>query len=288
MFPTLALGPWHVATYNLIIVAAIVLGGVLGARQARRLGVHWSVALHVATYGGAAGFIGARLYSLVFDAARGQPLTWQALLTSGGLTWYGGAIAGILVGVWQIRRAGLPVVVAVDQAAPAVVGGHALGRLACFVGGDDYGWHSNLPWAVAFPKGHPPSTAGYLRQMGDHIAASVSNGTVMRVQPTMLYEAAGNALIAIWLWRRSHGRYRPWSNVSWYLVAYGAQRFVLEFLRPKDDRMANGLTVAQVNSLAFVAIGLVGLYAMRRRAATTAADQLAAAGGVPHSVRVTD
>jgi phosphatidylglycerol:prolipoprotein diacylglycerol transferase len=159
--------------------------------------------------------------------------------------------------------------------------------MACLAGGDDYGWSSNLPWAIAFPHGHPPSTAGYLRQMGDHIAASISDATVMRVQPTMVYEAIGNALIAMWLWRRSHGRYRPWSNISLYFLSYGILRFTLEFLRPKDDRFSFGLTGAQLVSIAFVIIGAIGLQAAKRRPPASVQEQLEEAGGVPAAVRIT-
>ena len=287
MLPFLNIGPLHVATYGLVVAAAIALGGVLGVRQAQRAGVSWTVGFNAALYGGVAGFIGARLFALLVDD-RGQPVwNWHAL-TSGGLTWYGGAIGGILVGGWVIKRAGIPLSAGADQGAPALVAGHALGRMACLVGGDDYGWASRLPWAIAFPKGHPPSTAGYLRSMGDQIAASVSNATVMRVQPTMVYEAIGNAIIAVWLWRRSHGRYRPWSNISLYLLSYGVLRFVLEFMRPKDDRLANGLTITQYISVAFVILGLIGLYVNRKREATTVHEQLSAAGGIPEAVRVTD
>ena len=49
------------------------------------------------------------------------------------------------------RRAGLAV-------------GYAVGRLGCFLVGDDYGAPTDRPWAVAFPQGAPPSTAGELRR----------------------------------------------------------------------------------------------------------------------------
>ena len=42
-------------------------------------------------------------------------------------------------------------------ATPALAVGHAIGRIGCFLVGDDYGRPSNLPWAVAFPKGLPPT-----------------------------------------------------------------------------------------------------------------------------------
>ena len=37
--------------------------------------------------------------------------------------------------------------------------GYAIGRVGCFLVGDDYGLPSKLPWAVSFPNGLPPTTA---------------------------------------------------------------------------------------------------------------------------------
>ena len=48
--------------------------------------------------------------------------------------------------------------------------GHSIGRIGCFLVGDDYGIPSKLPWACAFPNGLPP--------------------TDIKVHPTQLYEMA--------------------------------------------------------------------------------------------------
>lgn len=44
------------------------------------------------------------------------------------------------------------------RATPALAIAHAIGRVGCFLFGDDYGVPSDLPWAEAFPKGLPPTT----------------------------------------------------------------------------------------------------------------------------------
>jgi phosphatidylglycerol:prolipoprotein diacylglycerol transferase len=44
----------------------------------------------------------------------------------------------------------------------------------------------------------------------------------------------------------------------WLVLASG-ERFLVEFLRAKDDRFFGILTLAQVISLAIVAVGLVGV-----------------------------
>src|SRR4029078_6222764 len=51
---------------------------------------------------------------------------------------------------------------AASIAAPGA--GYAVGRIGCFLVGDDYGAPTKLPWGVAFPVGLPPTRAGMLRR----------------------------------------------------------------------------------------------------------------------------
>ena len=133
-------------------------------------------------------------------------------------------------------------------AAPALAVGQAIGRLGCFLVGDDYGRPTNLPWGVAFPRGLPPTT--------------------VPVHPTQIYEAV--ALIPLaWLlvrWRVS-GR-SDLFVLGAYLTLAGAIRFVIEFLRV-DVRVVGGLSVAHLASLVAMAVGVGMLVAENRRPSTT-------------------
>jgi phosphatidylglycerol:prolipoprotein diacylglycerol transferase len=81
--------------------------------------------------------------------------------------------------------------------------------------------------------------------------------TVLAVHPTQLYEIV--AMLAVfmllWRWRRLD---RP---LGWlfgvYLIFAGVERFLVEFLRAKDDRFLGGFTVAQLTSLLVVAAGSI-------------------------------
>jgi phosphatidylglycerol:prolipoprotein diacylglycerol transferase len=136
-----------------------------------------------------------------------------------------------------------PIVPTLAAAAPALAFGHLIGRIGCFLVGDDYGIPSNLPWAVAFPEGLPP--------------------TMAPVHPTQLYEAIGLAALG-WLllrWRRRG--VRDAIVLGRYLVGAGALRFVIEFVRV-DKRVALGLSVAHFVSLTAIAAG-IGLLVSRRQ-----------------------
>jgi phosphatidylglycerol:prolipoprotein diacylglycerol transferase len=151
-----------------------------------------------------------------------------------------------------------------DVAAPALAIGYGVGRIGCFLVGDDYGRPTDLPWGVAFPVGLPETTAGNLRDLFQvPIPASVPDGTLMRVHPTQLYETALALLIwgiAVWMFRRRHP---PGAIALTVLALLAVERFAVEILRAKDDRFFGPFTLAQVISVAVLV--LVGVIAWRRR-----------------------
>ena len=62
---------------------------------------------------------------------------------------------------------------------------------------------------------------------------------------------------------RGDGRAAGWLFMLWLALA-GLERFLVEFLRAKDDRFFGVLTLAQLISLAIVATGIIGMTRMRR------------------------
>jgi len=140
--------------------------------------------------------------------------------------------------------------------APALAAAYALGRVGCFMVNDDYGRPSSVPWAVRFPRGLPPSTAGNMQHLfGITVPAGSDPSTVLAVHPTQLYETSIMliAFAVLWTLRR---RGRP---VGWlfglYLVFAGVERFAVEFLRAKDDRFLGPFTVAQLTSVILIGVG---------------------------------
>jgi len=84
------------------------------------------------------------------------------------------------------------------------------------------------------------------------------------VHPTQLYEVAMTTVIFLVLWRiRRHSHAQGWLFMLWLSLA-GLERFLVEFLRAKDDRFFGPLTMAQVISLAIIAVGIVGLQRLWR------------------------
>lgn len=205
---------------------------------------------------GIGGVIGAKIYYAVLY----QDVS--LLLSRAGLVWYGGLILGTAAVLVTIRKRGLPLAHVADAAALGLALGYAVGRIGCFLVGDDYGVPTTLPWGVAFEVGLPPTTVGALEQAFD-LDLEGRAGDLVRVHPTQLYETflAGG----IWLWGRSRLlRWTPGLTAVAVLALLALERFAVEFLRAKDDRFFGGLTLAQIISLVIV-VGLALLWSRLKR-----------------------
>ena len=190
------LGPLTVTGYGLMMMAAFLLGGWAMQRELRRRGLNEEYAADIVVAAVIGGIIGAKLW---YVALTGEP---GALLSRGGLVWYGGFLggaAGVALNGWRRR---VPVRVTMEIVAPALALGYAIGRVGCFLVQDDYGMPTDLPWGMRFPNGLPPTTAGNLQQMfGVSVPANMPPWEVLAVHPTQLYEVAA-MLLAFWiLWR---------------------------------------------------------------------------------------
>jgi len=255
---TFALGPLEITGYGLMMMVAFLMGGWLMALELRRRGLVEDYAADSVAAAVIGGIIGAKLWYVALTGDAG------ALLSRGGLVWYGGFIGGALAVILNGWRLRVPLRWTMQVAAPALAAAYALGRVGCFLVNDDYGRPSTLPWAVKFPEGLPPSTAGNLQQLfGIPIPAGTDPSTVLAVHPTQLYETALmlGAFVILWAWRR---RARP---IGWlfgvYLVFAGVERFLIEILRAKDDRFLGPFTLAQLASVILVALGVVILNSWR-------------------------
>lgn len=209
---------------------------------------------------GAGGIIGGKVYYALLYG------DWRLLFDRSGLVWYGGFLLASAAVIWTIRRRRLPAWSLLDVATVALALGYGVGRIGCFLVGDDYGMPTTLPWGVAFPVGLPPTTAGDLRQFGVNVPADIAPDTLLKVHPTQLYETAIATLI--WLvGRRLLRRSLPVGATAQAVFALLAlERFGVEFLRAKDDRFFGPFTLAQMISLGILLA--TGIAWARRRGAS--------------------
>lgn len=242
--------PHELTGYGLMMMVAFLTGGWLVSLELRRRRLSEDYSADIVAAAVIGGVIGAKLWYVALTRDPG------ALFARGGFVWYGGFIGGALAVILNGWRLRVPLRWTMQLVAPALAAAYALGRVGCFLVNDDYGRPSSLPWAMKFPQGLPPSTAGNLHRLfGVAVPPGTDPSAVLAVHPTQLYEVALMlvAFFVLWRWRV---RARP---IGWlfgaYLVFAGTERFLVEILRAKDDRLLGPFTLAQLTSVLLVAIG---------------------------------
>lgn len=245
------LGPLEVTGYGIMMMVGFLMGGWLIARELRRRGLREDYAADITVAAVIGGVVGAKLW---FVAISGDP---GALLSRGGLVWYGGLVGGaaaVAINGWRHR---VPFRWTAHLTAPALAAAYALGRVGCFLVNDDYGRPTTLPWAVKFPEGLPPSTAANMQSLfGIPVPPGTPPNTVLSVHPTQIYEVITMLVVFAILWK---WRLRTWgigALFGAYLIFAGLERFLVEFVRAKDDRLLGPFTVAQATSVLLILIGV--------------------------------
>jgi phosphatidylglycerol:prolipoprotein diacylglycerol transferase len=259
MYPELfRIGDFAITTFGLMMFLAFVTAAFITGAQLRRYNLPKELAWDMLAWVAVGGIAGAKLYYLAlnFDALLANPV--DQLLSRGGLVWYGGLIGGVTAYYLQIRSRKLPLATMYDATAPALALAYAVGRMGCFLVGDDYGRYTDSPVGIAFPKGAPPSTAGYLRSIGESVPQQIPDTAVVTVHPTQLYEVGLALIMFAILWRLGRRHLRVGQLFAVYLVLYAIERFVIEFVRAKGDIVGIGgigLSTSQIVSVVLFLLG---------------------------------
>ncbi|MCH8891843.1 MAG: prolipoprotein diacylglyceryl transferase, partial [Myxococcales bacterium] len=171
MYPELfTIFGYTISTFGLMLAIAFWVGSWITSVRMEEEGLDREQASRILIYVIVGGILGSKLYFAVDVSIRdGRPFS-ELFFARDGITWYGGLILATIVGAIGCRIHGIPVKIFADCAAVAAAIGQAIGRIGCFLVGDDYGRVTDVAWGVRFPEGAPPTTAP--------------------VHPTQLYEFA--------------------------------------------------------------------------------------------------
>ena len=264
MYPILfEFGPFIISSFGVMMVIAFLLGNYLLRRDVVALGYDPIIAEDITFRAAIGGILGAKVYYLIETIPTGQAadninglieiIAGIFTLSGGriasgiqnfgaGLVFLGGLIGGVAAISWYVYRKKLNWLEIVDLAAPFLVLGHGIGRIGCFLVGDDYGIASNLPWAIAFPKGLPP--------------------TDITVHPTQLYEMAAYFSIFFYLRYRKRNQQFKGEIMFEYLFLGGFARFMVEFIRTNTKYLFD-LSGAQYLSILMMGIGAYQMWKRR-------------------------
>ena len=256
------LGPLEITGFGLGMLLAFVIGQIVATALLERRGQDGEVMGDITVGAVIGGLVGAKLYYAILTGDPG------AVFSRAGFVFWGGLIGGIVASVLVIRHKGRLFTEISDACAPALAAAYAVGRTGCWAVGDDYGRPWNGFLAVTFPQGAPPSTvANLVQQFGLTGYADLPPDAVLAVHPTQLYETAMGLVMFAILWRLKDHRHAAGWLFGVYCVLQGIERFLVEFLRAKDDRFVGPFTVAQTIAMAFV---VAGAFWMWRRSSPSA------------------
>ncbi len=183
-----------------------------------------------------AGLAGAKMLFLYQNATLTEFLSDPARYFISGYASVGGLV-GIFFALWIVSRLKkTDFGVLLDIVCPALILGHGVGRIGCFLNGCDYGTVCSLPWAVSF------------------------SDRVVNVHPTQIYDMLFMGLLFVFLWKiRTQSRPAGFVSAVGFVIL-GTQRFLIEFIRETTPSFVDGLSQAQLAALLLVAVFGVRLF----------------------------
>lgn len=248
-------GGLAIHTYGVLVALGFLVGMWWVTAEAKRVGENPERAADLVFYIIIAAIVGSRiLYVAVAmrEEFLADPLSFFTIWR-GGLVFYGGLIAAVLVSVWYTHRHRRSFWKYADLFAPGIAVGHAFGRLGCLAAGCCYGrpvggvhW-----WTMVFP----PIPGG----------APLPG---VPLYPTQLMEAAAELGIFFGLLALRHRLRSPGRLFAIYLAAYAVVRFCLEYWRGDPERGAlipGVLSTSQGVAIAAFA-GAIAIWLTRKRA----------------------
>ena len=231
-------GSLQVHVWGLLVAAGVLAGLWLAIRLARGSEFTADPLQEYVMYGIIAGFLGARLWEVVFSWGDYSAEPVRALLFwQGGLSIQGAVAANIILAWWYFKRKKLSFRRFADIAAPGLMLGQAIGRIGCFFNGDAYGKPTEAWYGVVYQPGTPAFQAW---------------GATPLV-PAELLEAGLDFFILAVLLRLFRKKQFDGQVALAYFILYSIARFGLEFLRT-DSLLVGGMKAAQLAALITVVI----------------------------------
>jgi phosphatidylglycerol:prolipoprotein diacylglycerol transferase len=243
--------------YGVFVIAGVLSGTWIAAREVRRRNENPEYAWDVLTWAMLAGIVGARLWYVANDILGGgtryleDPLSIVRMY-EGGLHYFGAILFGGVAALIYARRHKLDLRLVLDSAAPSLLIGQAVARPANFINQELYGPPTDLPWGIPIDAVHriPP---------WNDITMYPEETT--RFHPTFAYEMIWNFLAAgllLWIARRFSNKMKPGAIFAGWLILAGVGRVIIETWRPDQPRLpGTGLSYSHIVAVLMVIIGAV-------------------------------
>ena len=255
MLPYLNIFGVQIPMYGLCMAVAMLLAVFLSCLRSKKRGADVDRLLTIALAAIVLGIIGAKLlYFFVTyswdEFVEGVRANGFSFIMNGGLVFYGGLIGGVAGAFLGALLTRSKLSDYSDAVVPTLPLAHAIGRLGCFCSGCCYGKATDSWIGMCFP----------------HSITGLS--PTVRVIPTQLIESGANLILFIALLLFTRKKRRGFTTLFVYIIAYGVERFLLEFLRGDEIRGIFGLfSTSQWISLGLIIIGVLGVILTNRKKA---------------------
>tara|TARA_Y100001970_G_scaffold89845_1_gene113218 strand:+ start:1318 stop:2169 length:852 start_codon:yes stop_codon:yes gene_type:complete len=245
-------------SFGLMLVIAFYSCYFLLDKDLKQLGYDEKLASDIIFWSALGGIIGSKIYHVIenLDQILSSNNPLEHIFSGSGLVFLGGLIGAIIAVSIILKKYGVSWLFFADRLAPLILLGYAIGRIGCFLVGDDYGIPSDLPWAVSFPNGLPPTTSYVFTSQFPWIDISKYGDGVLTVHPTQLYETFICFGLFYMLWLKRNTIKIQGSLFFQYLIFAGLERFLIEFFRTNEKYLFGVFSGAQILSGFMICIGL--------------------------------
>ena len=246
-------GPFHVRWYGIIIATGILLATFMAIREGQRRQIMSDDFIDLLLWGVPLGFIGARLYYVIFEWGYfSQHPSEIIAIWNGGIAVYGGLIAGAITLYFFTKYHFISMWTFLDIAAPSVLLAQAIGRWGNFMNHEAYG---------------PNTTRAFLESL--HIPQFIIDNMYIEGiyrQPTFLYESMWSLIgfVLLLILRNKKHLLKKGEVLLVYLMWYSFGRFFIEGLRTDSLYFLGVIRISQLLS-AVLFIGTIILFIWRRK-----------------------
>ena len=245
-------GKFELRWYSVFILIGIVLALVYCKYESKKFNIPWDFFFNMIFWTIIFGFIGARLYYVLFNFSDySKNLVSILKIWEGGLAIHGGIIAGVITIILYCRKYGARTLRMTDIGVVPLILAQAIGRWGNFFNGEAHGAETTLE---------------HLQEL--HLPKFIIDGMNIGgiyYTPTFLYESVWCLIGFIGLLIIKRYKYLKVGQLtSIYLMWYSVGRFIIEAMRT-DSLMLGGFKMAQIVSIILFIIGLLVFMILSRK-----------------------
>ena len=265
MYPEiLRIGNFVISSYGVMVAIAFFVSVIIAEKEWRRKKLDIKDFNNIFIITLISGIIGSKLL-FVFENYSFKEIIespFGILFSRGGFTYYGGFLGSLFCVIIYLKIKRIKILKVGDLLSPSLAIGYSIGRIGCFLVGDDYGRPTNSFLGIAFPKGSPPTYAGSLREnFGNiiNIPENIPDDALLKVWPTQIFEVIIMFFVFLILFKLKD-RLKEGKLFGLYLLLSGSERFLIEFLRMTTRSFIRFLSVAQIISIFIIISGIIILW----------------------------